>query len=135
MAGYQQRLDILDMAVNAAEESKFAPEPMAPTNSMANSSQGLFRWMNYIESILRSVGGSVASLAPEPELDLCLEQQLEEKVNALRSELRSVRKEILSMPEIESSFIDRALAIKKSLDGQGLAIKWLLQQQASSAKV
>ena len=135
MAGYQQCLDVLDAAVEAAEESRFALKPTAPTVSRADSSQRLSRWMDYVESVLRSIGGSVASLAAGPKLDLCLIQQLEERVNALWSELRTIRKEILSMSEIESSLLDRALAIEKSLDGQGLSIKRLLQQQPSSPKV
>ena len=87
--------------------------------------------MDYIESVLRSIGESVEPLAPGPKLDLCLVQQLEE--SALSSELRTIRKETISVPEI--SLVDRALDIEKSLDVQELAIKRLLQRPASSQKV
>ena len=54
VAGYQQCLDVLDAAVKAAEEARFALEPTAPTVPVADLSQGLSRRMGYIKFILRS---------------------------------------------------------------------------------
>ena len=86
---------------------------------------------------LRLVSASVVPLAFGPKLDVCLAQHVKEEINDLRSELRAITNEILSMPEDESSLADRAAStcIKKGLSGQGLAIKRLLHDQASSPKL
>ena len=81
VADYQQHLDVLDAAVKLTEEPGIAHKLTAPAMPAVDSSQGLSRRINYIEDALGSVGRSVAPVEAGPELDLCLVQNFEEKVN------------------------------------------------------
>ena len=59
-------------------------DEVAPPVPAADSSRGLARRLDHVESSLRLVSASLAPITPGPKLDICLVQHLKEEVSDLR---------------------------------------------------
>ena len=78
------------------------------------SSRLLYRSLRHLESSLRSVNEVFKPLAPGPDLDDCLVQQLQEQVSHLRAQPSDVACDSLSLEQEDQSLLVQELALDKA---------------------
>ena len=68
-----------------------------------------------METSLRSINLTVEPLAPGPDLDSCLVQQLEKQVSCLRAELLDITCGILLLEQEEQNLFDEESTLNNDL--------------------
>ena len=90
------------------------------------------RQLRRLESRLRDIGGTLDTVAPGPNFDRCLVQQIGEQVSGLKSELTDTSRGITMLIEDRPDLTELENNLDKAIFNISLRIKRLLQEQAIS---
>ena len=105
-------------------------EALPTSMPAADSSQHLGRRLGYIKTSMGTIHDSMDSLVPGRDLDECLLQALEKRIDELTSELSDVTHDILSTRGDKQALMEEELAIEKALFHMNLKISRFRQEQA-----
>ena len=106
---------LLDLGVRVEEKKVTTP-------NVANPSKPFKKWLESLDSELRSTNGKMVSLVPGPEFDLYLAQHLPECIGELRSELVDVTCGLSLLESDDATLSKRAVTIRNALSDSMLKL-------------